>query len=133
MNVVLDTNVLISLSVWETSEAKKLLDELVHKNINIFSSEEIKFEYVKVLRRDFELSDNRIEEMLEKIFFYIDFVEPAEKVDIVKDDPTDNKIIECAIASNSEYIITYDKHLLDIKKFRNIKMIKPKEAFQVIK
>ena len=36
--------------------------------------------------------------------------------------------IECAAASSSDYIITYDKHLLKLKEFGKTKIITPEEA-----
>jgi len=47
---------------------------------------------------------------------------------VIKEDPDDNKIIECAISSNSEFIITYDKHLLKVKEYKGIQIIRPETA-----
>jgi putative PIN family toxin of toxin-antitoxin system len=52
---------------------------------------------------------------MEVIMGFVTLVNPTLKVNVVKDDPDDNCIIECAIESNSDYIITYDKHLLNLK------------------
>ena len=49
-------------------------------------------------------------------------------MDVVKEDPDDNKIIECAIESEAEYILSYDNHLLRLKEYLGIKIIKPEEA-----
>jgi len=56
---------------------------------------------------------------------------PNRKVDVVKEDADDNKIIECALESKSEYIISYDKHLLKLKEFQGIKIIQPEEALRL--
>ena len=56
---------------------------------------------------------------------------PKEKLMVVKDDPDDNKIIECAVESKSEYIITYDQHLLRISEHNGVKIIKPEEAMDL--
>jgi len=55
-------------------------------------------------------------------------VNPQTKIKAVKDDPDDDIIIECALESKSKYLITYDKHLLNLKEFRGIRVIKPEEA-----
>lgn len=47
---------------------------------------------------------------------------------MVKDDPDDNKVLDCALESNSKYIITYDLHLLNLKEHQGIRIIKPEEA-----
>ena len=58
-------------------------------------------------------------------------IEPKQKVDIVKDDPDDNKVIECAIESSSDYILTYDRHLLKLKEYKGIKILKPEEILKM--
>src|SRR3989344_1653972 len=64
---------------------------------------------------------------LKKILLFVNLMEPKQKINVVKDDPDDNKVIECAIESSSDYIITYDKHLLRIKEYKGIKIITPEE------
>ncbi len=125
MNIVFDTNVLISSTLWNNSVAQKLLFKMVSLDMKIFSSKEILEEYEKVLQRDFGYSIDEITRIFEKISPTISLVMPVEKVDVVKSDPDDNKIIECALSSNADYIITYDKHLLEIVEFNGIKIIKP--------
>ncbi len=133
MNIVFDTNVLISSTQWDNSVSQKLLFKLIEKNANIFSSREILNEYQKVLKRDFEYSNEELIKIMEKVLLLLKLVEPKEKIDVVKNDPEDNKIIECAVASNSEYIITYDrKHLLILKGYKGIKIITPEEMLKLI-
>lgn len=131
MSVVFDTNVIISSTLWEGSVAQKLLFRLIRSEIKVFSSQEILSEYQKVLRRDFEYSDEELMRIMETVMSFAELVKPTEKVKAVKDDPYDDKIIECAIASSSEYIITYDKHLLNLNGFRGIKIITPEIALKM--
>src|SRR3989344_2381493 len=128
MNVVLDTNVLIPITLWNYSLAQKVLFRLLNSNAKIFTSLDILKEYSKALNRDFKISQEEINEFIQKLSLFLNIVEIVEKLEIIKEDPNDNKILECALASNSEYIISYDKHLLKLKKFKNIKIISPVEA-----
>ncbi len=82
-------------------------------------------EYKNVLKRDFEYQNEEVNQILEVLLQCLTIVLPKEKVNIIIDDPEDNKIIECAIESKSDYIITYDKHLLKINNFRGIEIVKP--------
>ena len=126
--VVFDTNVLISATLWDNSVAQKFLFKCIKENVQIFSSQEIIEEYKKILVRDFDYKKQEIGEILEKIFQFVTLVNPSRKVDIVKEDADDNKIIECAVESKSEYIVSYDKHLLKLKEFEEIKIVRPEEA-----
>jgi predicted nucleic acid-binding protein len=51
-------------------------------------------------------------------------VKTAQTVDVVKADPSDNRILECAAAAKSDYIITGDDHLLRLGGFEGIPIIK---------
>ena len=128
MVVTFDTNVLLSATLWDGSIAQKLLYDLIKQNIIIYSSREILDEYQKVLKRDFDFSEEEVTEIIGKVLTFITLVTPKEKVKIVKDDPDDNIIIECALESKSKFIISYDPHLLTLKECRGIQIMKPKIA-----
>ncbi len=132
MNFVFDTNVLISATGWEGSVSEKLLLKIVELGLKVFTSQEILLEFHKVLVRDFDYTQDKASEKIDGLLPIFTIVEAKEKVDVVKADPDDNKIIECAIASNSNYIVTYDKHLLEIKNFRGMKIVKPEELLRIL-
>lgn len=128
MVVTFDTNALLSATLWDGSVAQKLLHDLIKQNVKIYSSLEILNEYQKVLKRDFDFSSDDVVEIMEKVLAFVTLVKPSMKVSVVKDDPDDNAIIECALESKSKYIITYDPHLLKLKEHKGIQIIKPEIA-----
>ena len=128
MGVTLDTNVLLSATLWDGSVAQKLLFDLIQQNVKIYSSLEIISEYQEILKRDFEFSDEEVTEIMEKVLAFVIIVNPTIRVDIVKGDPDDNSIIECALESNSKYILTYDKHLLFLIEYQGIRIIRAEDA-----
>lgn len=130
--VTFDTNILISSTLWKNSVSRKLLDKLILQSKEIFITKEILEEYCKVLKRDFNLSEEEIKEKAELILSLTKIIIPLTRIDVVKEDSTDNKILECAFESRSDYIISYDQHLLKMKEYKNIKIIKPEEAFGLI-
>jgi len=48
---------------------------------------------------------------------------PTRKIKVIKEDPSDNKFLECAIKSGADYIISGDKHLKDLGQFEEIKIL----------
>lgn len=133
MKVVFDTNVLISSTLWDGSVSQKLLYKLIEKGIPVYSSLEILQEYEEVLKREFDYSNEDFVNILEKVLSFITLVEPKEKVKVVKNDPDDNKIIECAIEADVDYILTYDvKHLLRLKEYKGIRIRKPEEIITTL-
>ena len=127
MNVTVDTNFLISSTLWDNSSAHKLLLKLIENNAKIYATKEILDEFSKVLRRDFKCSEEEINERINSVLSFVSLVVSKTKINIIKDDSDDNKILECAIESNSEYLLTYDNHLLKIKEYKGIKILKPEE------
>ncbi|MBS3095790.1 putative toxin-antitoxin system toxin component, PIN family [Candidatus Woesearchaeota archaeon] len=132
MVVTFDTNVLLSATVWDGSVAQKLLFDLIRQGIKIYSTTEILSEYQEILKRDFDFSGAEVSEILEKVLAFVTLVNPQIKIKVVKNDPDDDKIIECALESESKYIITYDKHLLNLKEYRGIRIIRPEEARAIL-
>ena len=132
MKITLDTNFLISSTQWTYSVANKVLRKMIDKNVELYTTDEILAEFGNVLTRDFKHEKEYIEGLIGSIITYVKIVKPILKVDIVNEDPDDNKILECAVASHSDYILTYDKHLLNIKNYKEIKIITPEEALQLL-
>ena len=128
MKIVFDTNVLISATLWHNSVAQKFLFKCIQENTQIFSSQEIIEEYKEILARDFGYNKQEIGEILERVLRFVTLVIPDKKIEAVKEDADDNKIIECAIEADAEYIISYDNHLLKLKGYQGIKIVRPEEA-----
>ena len=57
---------------------------------------------------------------------------PALNLNIVDKDPDDNKFIEAAVEGKADYVVTQDKHLLEIKQYTGINIITPEEFLQII-
>ena len=132
MKITADTNFLISATQWDNSVSHKILIKLIKADAKIFITKEILEEFSEVLQRDFKFNEKEINKIIEKVLGFAVIFETKSKFDVVKEDPDDNKVLECAFDSGSEYIISYDTHLLKIKEFRNIKIIKPEELFQIL-
>ncbi len=116
MKFAVDTNFLVSATQWNYSVAHKLLEKLIRANCEIFATKEILEEFEEILRRDFDYNTSEIETTVEKVLHFLILVNPQVRLNIVEEDPDDNKIIECALESKAEYILSYDKHLLDLKR-----------------
>jgi hypothetical protein len=51
---------------------------------------------------------------------------------VINEDSEDNRILECALASGADIIVSGDKHLLKLGKFRKTKILTPREFFDSI-
>ncbi len=123
--VTLDSNVWLSGLIWKT-EATRILTLAEKKIIALFCSKEILFEIAEVLNREQKFAIKNQEaakEAIEKIIRLSSDTKIIVRTGIVHEDPDDNKIIDCAINSKSEYLITYDKHLLVLQRYKRIKIM----------
>src|SRR3989344_9098060 len=125
MKITVDTNFLISATQWDYSVANKLLEKLLINNYEIFTTKEILDEFEEILKRDFKYNNEEVKRIVDVLLQFLILIEPIRKITIVLDDPDDNKIIECALESKSDYIVSYDNHLLKIKEYKGIKIVKP--------
>jgi uncharacterized protein len=130
IRTVIDTNIVIS-SLWG-GNAKSIIDLWAAGKITAVLSPDVLGEYTDVLA-GFNVSQEQMESFLE-VFMdskYTVFVNPAHKIDAVKKDRKDNMFIECAIAGKADYIISGDKHLLEIKEYGGIKIVKAAELLAI--
>ncbi|MDK2814099.1 MAG: uncharacterized protein PWP18_12 [Thermoanaerobacter sp.] len=137
MRAVIDTNILISGFISKRSYPAKVLDYWILNKISPVVSREIVEEYANVLARDkFSVLGSTEERLnlLHRILSldWVVFVYPQQKIDVIKDDPKDNIFLECAIEGNCEFVVSGDQHLLQLKEYRNIKIIKAEEFINLL-
>ena len=135
MRITADTNVLISATFWY-GHSFRIIEKAENKEVELILSKEIIEEFANVLASE-EIQEkikNKNLEMkrtVDKIVSISTIVEPKQKVDIIKEDAEDNKIIECAFEGKVDYIVSQDNHLLALKEFDNIKIITPEEFLKI--
>ncbi|MEK6872247.1 MAG: putative toxin-antitoxin system toxin component, PIN family [Nanoarchaeota archaeon] len=133
MRTIIDTNVFVSGIFWEGNFCSQIIEKWKNKNFELISSMEILDELVKTLRYfKIQMSDDMIEEWRNLIIKNSIIVEPTTKIDIVKDDPDDNKFLEAGITGKVDMIISQDKHLLKLGEYQGIKIVTPKKALKLI-
>lgn len=130
-NVVLDTNILVSSVFW-MGNPHTIVELAIDRKIKAYTSTEILAELEEVLKRDFLEDHDFIDSQIALILEYAEVVMPAARIKAVKDDPEDDKIIECAVAAGADYIITGDPHLLNLKEFQGTKIVKPTDFLTLI-
>ena len=79
-----------------------------------------------------ESKDLIINATVKRIFSSAIIVFPQEKLNVVKEDSDDNRILECAVEGKVNYIISQDNHLLKLREFQEIKILTPEEFLKII-
>ena len=134
VKVVFDTNIWISIFMKKTL-GEEFSEILGKERIEIYTSEQILKEVSKVLvypkiSELLELSGISMREILQNILRNSISVKPKFKLNIIKEDPEDNKILDCALQAKANFIVSGDKHLLKLRKFKNTKIVTPREFLE---
>lgn len=132
LKVTADTNTLISAVISKGNEFELL--NLAHEGkIELVLSPSILKEFRDVISRaKFGFSEEQIDNAFKQLLNIATIVVPSIKLDIIKEDPTDNKILECAEAGNADYIVSGDRHLLNLKEYKNISIVRTSDVFKII-
>lgn len=129
--VVLDTNIFVSMALG--GHVGKINDEWRAGKFILVVSEDIVSEYLEVLQRPkLRLKSRSIATIVNRVYRKAEFVAPEEKIFVVLADTTDNKFIEAAIKANTDYIVSGDKHLLDLKEYKSIPIITAREFIGIL-
>jgi hypothetical protein len=136
MKVVLDANIYVSSMVNTQGNPKRIISAWQQGAFDVLISGAILDEMERVLRyprivKRHKQDETAIQRFLKLLENEAIIVEPTEVLGVVKDDESDNRYLECAVKGKAQYVISGDKHLLDIGEYRGI-VILPPAAFVAI-
>ena len=122
MRVVFDSNIYISALIIPGNQAAKAILRIVNNQDILILSKTIIDEVLSVLAKKF----SRDIEAISRVAVYLnelgEIIYPVKKLKIFKDDP-DNRILECAVSGKADTIVTGDKEMLRLKKYKGIRII----------
>ncbi len=130
LRAVFDTNIFISSIFWKKGNPNKIVALALDKKIQVFTSLPLLQELAHVLRRDFNEPEPIIQRQLALILSYAVVVVPRVRIEVVKEDPEDNKVLECALSVKTDYVVSGDKHLLNLKGFKGVKIVSAKDFLE---
>ncbi len=127
MNIVLDTNTVISGLFWRGAP-RQVLDLARSGKFLLFTSPDLLAELADVLgRKKFSARLAQVNTGVEELVFgyaaLATTVRPNKIEAVIKADPDDDKVLMCAKSSNAEVIVSGDSHLLDLNEYEGIKIM----------
>jgi len=127
MIAVFDTNVLIAAIITE-GICSKLLHRARIGEFSLILCPFIMKELRRILSKKFRLSHEELALAMEPISEAISqVIEHNLKITDICRDADDDNIIACAVAAKADYLVTGDSDLLDIKRYKDIKIITPRD------
>jgi putative PIN family toxin of toxin-antitoxin system len=129
--VVLDTNVLISAIVYG-GNPRKVLEAVISGTVQMAVSEDLIKEMQAVLQRtQFGLSLQFIHNTVAELTSVAEWVAPEKHHELIPEDPSDNLVLDCAVAAQSDYLVSGDSHLLHLRKCGEVKIVTPQEFLEI--
>jgi putative PIN family toxin of toxin-antitoxin system len=127
MNIVLDTNTIISGIFWKGAP-RQVLDLARSGTFTLFTSPDLLAELADVLGRKkfsarLEQANTSVEDLVFGYAALAKTVRPVKIEAVITADPDDDKVLACAKTANAEIITSGDSHLLDLSEYEGIKII----------
>lgn len=132
LRIVFDSNVYI-LALLFKGIPGKILEMAQKDKITLIVSDEIITETVRILEEKFRWPRHNIDKFKRRLSDISENIRPKIKLDIIKEREYDNRILECAVSGDANLIISGDKGLLKLKKYKNIPIVRPRYLTYLVK
>ena len=132
LRVVLDTNQFVSSVIIKKGPPAQLLQAWKNHTYILITSRQIIEEIKKALHyprivKKYHLHEREIEALINLIEHEAIILPAPSKIHVIKEDPDDNKILACALEAKAQYIVSGDKHLLKLGRYKNISIVTARE------
>ena len=132
MKLVLDTNIFISSFFWG-GNPRKIMIRIIDGKDTLFVSNEILREVFFVMTRPkFNVSHCQINLFVDSIEEVAYHVTSLGVIQGICRDSDDDKILECAVLGNVDFMISGDNDLLSLKEFRGIPIMTASEYIEKV-
>jgi putative PIN family toxin of toxin-antitoxin system len=137
MRVVIDANVFVSAALKPHSKPAQIINLVKEGKIALVLSHDILEELKKVfrypkIRKELRLTVSEIDEALAEIAPGAILTPGKIRMRAVKEDPEDNRYLECAVEGQADFIISGDHHLTDLHVFEGIKIVDPATFLRIM-
>lgn len=126
IRVVADTNVYVSALLFGGAPEEVLLLARTG-SVSLHISAAIQEELRRVLEEKFGWESTRVYAALAALAKFTTVEIPRTEVNAVAADPSDNPVLECALAAQAHVIVSGDRHLRKLRTFRGISILTPRE------
>lgn len=115
LKIVVDTNIFVGAYWNDKSASAAILKKIENREVKLLYSKGIEKELFFILKQ--MKARREFLERVKNILASSREVKAAKKVEVVKDDYSDNKYFSCALSGGAKYIISSDKHFHSVKDF----------------
>ncbi len=131
IRVVVDTNVFISALMFGGLPGS-VLDLVLLQAVQLVTSAALLDELDEKLRLKFEVAPGDADAIRTKLENCALVVKPSISVEFINDDPDDNRVLECAMAGRATYIVSGDRHLLQLGEYEGIQIVTVRQFIEAV-
>jgi|SRR3989344_4807320 len=130
--IILDTNILISAFGWK-GNPRIIFDRVLAGEFELILSNKQLNELLRVLNYPkFKFTDEQKDKFLSILLEVSSLVNTKSEINVIKEDPSDNAILEPANEMKIDFIISGNSHLLNVKEFKGAKIVTAKEFLKIL-
>ena len=130
--LILDTNILISALGWK-GNPRIIFDRVIAGEFELILSYKQLNELLRVLNYPkFKFTDEQKDRFLSILLEIATLVKTNSEIDVIKEDPSDNVILEPANEMKIDYIVSGNDHLLNVKEFKGARIVTPKKFLEIV-
>ena len=131
LTVVFDTNILFSATGW-CGNPFQCVEHARAGRINAVTCPELIQELAEKLDTKMKFSPDQTTETLADYLSFHRLVSIPKTLDAVPRDADDNAVLECALEGGASHIVTGDDHLLVLKEFRGVQIVRANEFLKIL-
>jgi uncharacterized protein len=123
--VVVDTNVYISAFLHPERPIFQIVQQAAERRYRLLISPAIVNKVGRVLRETFGLEERVKIHRLKALVKATEILNPKIAIEVIREDPPDNRILECAVEGRANRIVSGDRHLRRLKIYQGIPIVRP--------
>lgn len=134
MRAVVDANVFVSALLVDLGPPWAVVDSWRRGEFEMITTTELLAELRDVFARPSILS-RLIEPPDETLQHIVDVAVQARsgpRLDVIRDDPSDNRLLEAAIAGGADFIVSGDRHLLSLESYAGVAIVTPARFLAIL-
>lgn len=138
MRLVLDTNIVVSALLWKGSPHALLAEVRERPAVTLYTSARLLAELADILFREklatFVRASGQTPDALMQTYLNVARIitTPQAILRVVARDPDDDHVVACALAAQTDLVVSGDGDLLELKAYRGIRIVNAVEALRLI-
>jgi putative PIN family toxin of toxin-antitoxin system len=131
LTAVFDTNILFSATGWR-GKPFECVQRARAGEVQVVTCPELLEELAEKLEARLHFSADQVAETIADFLGFLRVIRIPRVLMAVPRDPEDNMVLECAIEGKAQYIVSGDKHLLELKGYRGVRIMRAGDFLNLV-